>query len=222
MAPSGFYAVKVGRDGPAVYTTWSACESAVKGFKGAQHKKFATMVEAAAYLDMTETATLTPPPVVQKMASPDTIVVYADGSALSNGRMGARAGAGVFFGEGDVRNKSEPVPSHEPQTNQRAELLAAILALRHAGDAHKTLEIRTDSKYVINGVTDWMIRWKLSGFQTAKGCPVLHQDMWCEIDSLIQKRQPSAVIWRHVKGHSNEPGNDAADRLAKSAAQQNS
>ena len=208
-----YYAVKVGRSGPAVFTNWVACEAAVKGHKGAKYKKFNTLAEAGDYLIEVDTTPITCP--IDQTS--DTLIVYADGSALSNGRFEARAGAGVYFGEGDTRNQSERLLAHEPQTNQRAELFAAFLALRHAGEDQKPLEIRTDSKYVITGVTEWMFTWKWNGWKTANGGAVLHQDLWIAIDQLIQERA-GKVNWRHVKGHSNEPGNDAADRLAKSAA----
>ncbi|KAJ9055303.1 hypothetical protein DSO57_1005128 [Entomophthora muscae] len=77
-------------------------------------------------------------------------VIYTDGSSRGNGKLGARAGVGVFFGEGDLRNVSERLIG-QPQTNQRAELTAAIRALEKATPG-KRIEIRTDSRYLINGI----------------------------------------------------------------------
>lgn len=210
------YAVRVGRQGPALYRSWTECEKAVKGYVGARHKKFASVEEAERFISEVDA----PPPrttVDVTESSKDLLIIYADGSALSNGRAGARAGAGVYFGPNDKRNQSVRVRATEAQTNQRAELLAATLALRHAGNTALPLEIRTDSRYVVMGATEWLHNWKMNGFQSAARQAILHQDLWQEIDQLCQERT-GQVIWRHVKGHSNEPGNDAADALAKQGA----
>ncbi len=70
--------------------------------------------------------------------------VYCDGACARNGKANARAGVGVFFGDGDSRNVSERL--HGKQTNQRAELMAAVRALQQ--DPRNDLVVRTDSEYV--------------------------------------------------------------------------
>ena len=204
------YAVKVGRQGPALYRTWTECENAVKGHAGAKYQKIYKVEEAERFISTSETS-------APLLNTEERLIVYTDGSALCNGKFGARAGAGVYFGPGDKRNMSIRVPIEKAQTNQRAELFAATLALRHAGDTFLPLEIRTDSKYVIMGATEWIHHWKMNGFRSAARQPVLHQDLWQEIDRLSHARE-GQVFWRHVKGHSEEPGNDAADALAKQGA----
>ncbi|KAG0363090.1 hypothetical protein BGZ54_008350 [Gamsiella multidivaricata] len=84
-----------------------------------------------------------------RVAASDTIVIYTDGSSLSNGKVGSQAGVGVFFGVNDPRNVSERLDS-EPQTNQRAELMAVKRALEVCGSDTAPLEIRTDSMYTVH------------------------------------------------------------------------
>ena len=177
---------------------------------------FKSLSEADVYLNEKD------PVTIQQVTGPsepnaDALIVYTDGSSLYNGRIGARACAGVYFGADDKRNQSARIPTHERQSNQRAELLAVLLALRVAGEEHRLLEVRTDSKWVISGMTEWCHRWKMNGWRTSTGDLVLHQDLWLAIIDLVEGRQ-GGVFWRHVKGHSNEPGNDAADLLARRAA----
>lgn len=131
----------------------SECEDNVRGFPNASFKKFPLRREAEAFIQGSSSSTHTSEPsaykkpprispnrtivaVVQPRDQQQTIdatghsnnrdnriIVYCDGSALNNGRLGSRAGAGVYFGPNDARNTSQRVEAHEKQTNQRAELL---------------------------------------------------------------------------------------------------
>ncbi|KAI1766612.1 hypothetical protein GGR53DRAFT_203307 [Hypoxylon sp. FL1150] len=120
-----YYAVAVGRE-PGVYTDWDTASLAIKGWKGPKYKRFDTRADAENYIrahgDAAAQATLgestsEPPSKKAKKTTtaegltvadgPDVIHVYTDGSSLSNGRAGAVAGVGVWFGEGDERNVSE-------------------------------------------------------------------------------------------------------------------
>ncbi|KAL5256214.1 hypothetical protein ACHWQZ_G011441 [Mnemiopsis leidyi] len=140
-------------------------------------------------------------------------IVYTDGSCLNQGGP-RRAGVGVFWGVGDARNCSERLWG--PQTNQRAELWAAIRALQTCLSAgYKKLEVRTDSKYTIKGATEWIKRWKENGYRSANGQPVKNKELFCCLSSLTNIVD---VKWVHVKAHNGEPGNEAADRLAKEGA----
>jgi ribonuclease HI len=152
-----------------------------------------------------------------RVASDDdagTVVVYTDGSAIANGTPSAAAGIGVFWGENDIRNVAAPLLG-PVQTNQRAEMSAVIRALRDSWlmrGTQATLEIRTDSEYTIKCATVWLATWKKNGFRTANGKPVMNVDLVKEIDTLISGRR---VKFTHVRGHSGEPGNESADKLAK-------
>lgn len=195
--------------------------------------------------------------------------IYTDGSSLSNGQAGARAGVGVFFGPGDAKyasplspspsphsqyprtqtvytidwherlrdTSSSPPPRKKPwlttrhprnvsealkgsrQTNQRAELTAISRALDIA-PRHRQVTIYTDSKYAIDCVTNWYVKWKANGWLNAKGKPVENQDLIKGVREYIEEREMLGVgtwfVW--VKGHASDEGNIAADRLAVDGA----
>jgi ribonuclease HI len=127
------------------------------------------------------------------------IIVYADGSCLSNGFSGAKAGYGIYFGVDDPRNECGPVPGN--QTNNRGEAMAVLAALRAC--PHHPLEIRTDSKLTIHGAQKlWRVKENL--------------DLFTEIWKLLDERSNVTFTW--VKGHSTDVGNQAADKLAKQGA----
>ncbi|KAF5025333.1 hypothetical protein F66182_2591 [Fusarium sp. NRRL 66182] len=144
----------------------------------------------------------------------DIIKIYTDGSSLANGQAGAAAGLGVFFGPRDERNLSERLPG-EPQTNQRAELMAMLRALEIV-PLTQGVQILSDSQYSINCITQWGPSWKKNGWKTATGGIVKNQDI---VRDLLAKRdqrnQAGAVTdFKWVKGHANDAGNIAADHLA--------
>ena len=99
-------------------------------------------------------------------------------------------------------------------TNNRMELKAALSVLEHLKDLprHPDLKIRTDSKYLIDGFSKWMHSWKLKGWRTAAGKPVLNQDLW---EALDRARLPGVSL-AYVKGHSGDPDNERVDQIAVS------
>ncbi|KAI9053915.1 hypothetical protein LZ554_002860 [Drepanopeziza brunnea f. sp. 'monogermtubi'] len=147
------------------------------------------------------------------------IKVYTDGSALGNGRTGAVAGVGVFFGVGDSRNVSEPLEGM-PQTNNRAELTGILRALQIA-PKDKDLEIVTDSNYSINCVTVWFRGWAAKGWKKSDGKDAENTDLIKAIRELIDERDENGkeTKFTWIKGHNDDPGNTAADRLAVAGAQ---
>ncbi|KAK2813294.1 hypothetical protein FQN50_000608 [Emmonsiellopsis sp. PD_5] len=150
---------------------------------------------------------------------PGPLRIYTDGSALKNGSTSARAGVGVYFGPGDEsRNLSEPLQGSR-QTNQRAELTAITRALDIA-PRHRDVTIFTDSKYAINCVTVWYLKWQRNKWMTAKDKPVENKDL---IQSILVKMEERSQLgvkteFSWVKGHSMDVGNEAADRLAVNGA----
>ncbi|KAF9183189.1 hypothetical protein BGZ51_004191 [Haplosporangium sp. Z 767] len=151
-----------------------------------------------------------------RMAASDTMIVYTDGSSLGNGKEGCQAGVGVFFGVNDPRNVSERLDS-EPQTNQRAELTAALRALEVCGSDMAPIEIRTDSMYTVNIVTKWADGWIKNNWKRSDGENVLNRDI---IEPLIAKikSRPGPIKWVHVKAHIGTFGNEMADKLANAGA----
>lgn len=147
----------------------------------------------------------------EQIARSNRQVVYTDGSSLRNGKKGAVAGCGVFFGNDDPRNISEPLAGEE-QTNNRAELQAIVLALENtSGD----LTIRSDSNYSIQSLTTWLPKWKKNNFKTSTSHPVKNLDLINRASDLMSNRN---VSLEYVKGHSTDYGNRQADMLARRGA----
>lgn len=142
--------------------------------------------------------------------------IYTDGACTANGKPNARGGVGVFFCENDERNISQPLKG-PVQTNQRAELTAFILALTYCAD-NPTLSssyiIYTDSKYCKDGYQSWLNNWIKRDWTNAKGQPVKNQDLWRQVLVLKEHLEFVDVSVEWVKGHSKNPGNEGADRLA--------
>lgn len=85
----------------------------------------------------------------------------------------------------------------------------------------KEVAIYTDSNYSINCVTTWFPNWEKRGWQTSASKPVMNQDLIQAVLAKIRERQnvEAKTIFNWIKGHSNDPGNEAADRLAVAGAQ---
>lgn len=116
------------------------------------------------------------------------------------------------------RNVSEALKGNK-QTNQRAELTAILRALEIA-PRHREVTIYTDSKYSIDCVTNWYKNWQRRNWTTADRKPVVNKDVIVEIREKIEEREAlkrsTFFVW--VKGHANDPGNTAADKLAVAGA----
>jgi ribonuclease HI len=97
-------------------------------------------------------------------------------------------------------------------TNNRMELTAALAVLERLRELprHPDLAIRTDSRYLIDGLERWMAGWKRKGWRTSSGGPVLNRDLWEQLD---RARLPGLSL-RHVRGHSGDPDNDRCDAIA--------
>lgn len=95
-------------------------------------------------------------------------------------------------------------------TNNRMELTAAIMALE-ALTRPCRIELHTDSKYVMDGITSWIHGWKARGWRTADRKPVKNDDLWKRLDTA---RARHTVDWRWVKGHAGHALNERADQLA--------
>nr|XP_056712528.1 ribonuclease H1 isoform X2 [Euleptes europaea] len=144
----------------------------------------------------------------------DYTVVYTDGCCSSNGRHKARAGTGVYWGPSHPLNSSERLPGR--QTNQRAEIHAACKAIEQAKSQNiKKLVIYTDSKFTINGITNWVPNWQNNGWKTSTGKDVINKE---DFERLAKVSEGMDIQWMHVPGHAGFMGNEAADHLAREGA----
>ena len=95
-------------------------------------------------------------------------------------------------------------------TNNRMELMAAIQALESL-TRRCEVQLTTDSEYVKNGITQWIINWKKRGWRTANKKPVKNVDLWQRLDKVVNEHD---VSWHWVRGHTGHPENERADELA--------
>lgn len=145
----------------------------------------------------------------------NTYIAYVDGACINNGKANARGGWGALLRnpQGATLEIAGPLDG-ERQTNQRAELTAAVMALK-AVKKPAQVDLTSDSEYVVKGINEWMASWKARGWKTASKKPVENADLWLELDRLLDAHQVTAS-W--VKGHSGHPGNEKANTLAENAA----
>jgi ribonuclease HI len=103
--------------------------------------------------------------------------------------------------------------SEHNTTNNRMELMAAIFGLESLNRSCKVV-LTTDSKYLRDGIKQWLARWKKNGWKTATRQPVKNEDLWRRLDKAASKHD---IHWKWVKGHSGHPENERADQLANEA-----
>lgn len=138
-----------------------------------------------------------------------TIQIYTDGSCLGNPGPGGYGAVLIY-----QSHRKELAKGFANTTNNRMELLAAIKALETLKESCQ-VELTTDSQYVKNGINQWIKNWKKRGWKTADKKPVKNQDLWQQLDELVQGHQ---INWHWVKGHSGHPENERCDELARNAA----
>lgn len=135
----------------------------------------------------------------------ETVEIFTDGACRGNPGKG---GWGALLKYG---NKEKTLHGGEDNsTNNRMELTAVIMALEAVNESFKIV-VTTDSKYVLQGATEWLAGWKQRGWKTAAKKPVLNVDLWQRLDQALEPRN---IKWKWVKGHSGHPGNERADSLA--------
>ena len=140
----------------------------------------------------------------------DSIAIEAasDGACSGNPGPGGWGGLIIF----DDKSELEIGGSEQNTTNNRMELTAAIKTLEKLKTLKlkKNFKLRTDSKYVIEGYTKWIINWKRNGWRTSSGKSVQNLDLWKKIDQL----RINDLVMEYVKGHSGDKQNDRVDKIA--------
>ena len=136
-------------------------------------------------------------------------IVYTDGSCLGNPGIGGWAYV-VYDTTNTLVDSARQ--GYLNTTNNRMEMLAVINVIKKFKGSE--LEIHTDSKYVQQGITEWIHNWKARGWKGSDKNTVKNVDLWMQLDELVD----NSVSFFWIKGHSNEEGNEMADRLAVSAS----
>ncbi|GJQ14154.1 hypothetical protein GpartN1_g5945.t1 [Galdieria partita] len=235
---SKYYAIVGGKNGfIGVVDSWDTCGSLVRYVRNARYKSFTNKEAAEEFVrqvsgglgtnlssspQLTQRETFTCAYSQEKEQGKAIFRLYTDGACVSNGTCGAKAGYGVYFGDGDPRNISRPLLG-QVQTNQRAELSAMIAALESLykesiiQDSEAQVFIYTDSRYVKNILTaGWLEQWKRNNWKRKVG-ELKNLDLVQRLDYLWNKLHQESkakieIVW--VKGHDGLKGNEEADRLA--------
>lgn len=237
-----FYAVAMGRE-PGIYTDWPLAKEQVDGFPGARYKGFANRAEAEAWLKnlpastggrkqadgITKSARRQLP---EKDTAPAAgVAVYTDGSCLGNPGPG---GYGVIIQENGQEQQLSG--GFRRTTNNRMEIMAAIVGLRAAGTGivgtstagtstagtsvartgTQIIHLYSDSSYLINAIEKgWAKNWARRGWLKADGQPAQNRDLWQEMLALLAARK---VVCHWLRGHAGHDCNERCDRLALLAA----
>jgi ribonuclease HI len=136
----------------------------------------------------------------------DKVVIHTDGACSGNPGPGGWGAILAYKGQ-----EKEFFGGAPATTNNRMELTAAIEALS-ALKRPSVVELHTDSEYLKNGISKWILGWKRNGWRTRAREPVKNVDLWQALDALIQQHK---VEWRWVRGHAGHGLNERADALAR-------
>ena len=139
------------------------------------------------------------------MIDKEEIDIYTDGACKGNPGQG---GWGAILQYKDSVKEISGYSEHT--TNNIMELTAVIESLK-ALKRPCSVILTTDSKYVKNGITQWIHNWKKNGWKTANKKPVKNKELWILLDEAITNHN---IDWQWIKGHSGHPQNERADELA--------
>ncbi|MGL9769235.1 MAG: ribonuclease HI [Sodalis sp. (in: enterobacteria)] len=137
------------------------------------------------------------------------VTIFTDGSCLGNPGSGGY-GAILRYKQHEKTFST----GYHVTTNNRMELMAAIVALEALTDACEVV-LSTDSQYVRQGITQWIHNWKKWDWKTTNKKTVKNIDLWQRLDAAIQ---PHILRWDWLKGHAGHPENERCDELARNAA----
>ena len=138
------------------------------------------------------------------------VTLYTDGACMNNGKRNAMCSGGVWAGHGNPLNTAIRVPGHA-QSNQVGEI-AAIIVAASLVPLSQPLEIISDSKYAIEGLTKHLQSWENQGWIGVKNAPFFKRAAY------LLRRRTAPTIFKWVKGHDGIEGNEQSDRLAREGA----
>lgn len=140
------------------------------------------------------------------------IIIFTDGSSRGNPGPGGYGAILIFKNEDRVY---ELGGRESETTNNRMELLAVIESLKKINDETSLVEIYTDSSYLINGITKWIKAWNKNNWKTKEKKDVLNKDLWQQLQKGIEGKK---IKFNHIAGHAGIAGNERADQIATSFA----
>lgn len=140
------------------------------------------------------------------------INIHTDGACKGNGQANAKGGWAAVLDNG--KRQLRLSAGEDDTTNNRMELRAAVEGLQAIKKPGATIILNTDSKYLQKGCKEWLSQWKDRGWKLANGRPVHNRDLWEQLDTQLNRL---SVNFKWVKGHSGDPMNTLADRLASDA-----
>ena len=177
-------------------------------------KQFKTQEEASNYLKGKQS--------IKDTLSNDTINVFTDGACSHNGSVKAKAGMGVYFSEGDPRNVSKRIVGKQSNnTGELSAILEVFTILQSEIQSGKKITIYTDSKYCINSLNVWAIKWEKNNWTKKGGIQqggIQNLDLIKRGYELCKKYKNVSLI--HIKAHTGytdelSKGNEGADALAE-------
>lgn len=150
----------------------------------------------------------------------DLIFIAVDGACRGNGTPNAKSAIGVYFAEDSPHNISLPIHGIL-QTSQSAELAACLMALRKVNEIwhefpsglHEVV-IKADSEYIVKGMTEWVFKWRKSGYRNARGLPVINAELFKSIDRMVSKLNDATPRVEVLFWHVPRARNQKADGLA--------
>ena len=165
--------------------------------------------------------------------------LYTDGACPGNGTEDAKGGIGYTRGQ-DYESRSifwcsNMTERYGKPTNQKCELMAVMIPVMSAcaeavlikdllydkvGEIKYLIHIKSDSKYVVDGINHWLRNWKVNGWKNSKKKPISNMQMWKDLDSVLSYGHlRGCFTFSHVPGHSGNSGNDLADEAARNAVE---
>ena len=136
------------------------------------------------------------------------VEIFTDGACRGNPGPGGW-GAILRFAE----HEREMQGAEPMTTNNRMEMTGAIAALSALRETC-SVDLYTDSRYLCDGMSQWLANWKRRGWRTASKEPVKNEDLWRRLDMLAEQHR---IAWHWVRGHAGHPENERADALANAA-----